>query len=197
MAKQIQWFPGHMSKALRQIEEKLPVVDVVVELVDARAPLSSRNPKLDKIAAHKLRVIVMTKKDLADINAVNKWIEYFKSLGYEAVCVDLGKNEINPIKASCKKVMEAKFAKEKAKGLRPRAIRALICGIPNVGKSTLINKFAKRKATIVENRPGVTKSQQWIKVDKEFELLDTPGVLWPSFEDEKIGTRLSLLCTIK
>ena len=195
--KQIQWFPGHMSKALREIGERVKVVDIVIEVVDARAPISSRNPELDKLIGNKQHLILLNKKDLANEQITKNWITYFKEKGFGALAIEATRVNYNEVKQVCLTLLKEKFDKEKAKGLRPRAIRALIVGIPNVGKSTLINRLAKRKAANVENRPGVTKSQQLIKIDKDFELLDTPGVLWHNFEEKEIGIKLALIGTIK
>ena len=195
--KQIQWFPGHMSKALREIGERVKVVDIVIEVVDARAPISSRNPELDKLIGNKQHLILLNKKDLANEQITKNWIAYFKEKGFGALAIEATRVNYNEVKQVCMTLLKEKFDKEKAKGLRPRAIRALIVGIPNVGKSTLINRLAKRKAANVENRPGVTKSQQLIKIDKDFELLDTPGVLWHNFEEKEIGIKLALIGTIK
>ena len=195
--KQIQWFPGHMSKALREIGERVKVVDIVIEVVDARAPISSRNPELDKLIGNKQHLILINKKDLANEQVTKNWITHFKGLGFGALAIEATRVNYNEVKQACLTLLKEKFDKEKAKGLRPRAIRALIVGIPNVGKSTLINRLAKRKAANVENRPGVTKSQQLIKIDKDFELLDTPGVLWHNFEEKEIGIKLALIGTIK
>ena len=195
--KQIQWFPGHMSKALREIGERVKVVDIVIEVVDARAPISSRNPELDKLIGNKQHLILLNKKDLANEQVTKNWITQFKNQGMGALAIEATRVNYNEVKQACLTLLKEKFDKEKAKGLRPRAIRALIVGIPNVGKSTLINRLAKRKAANVENRPGVTKSQQLIKIDKDFELLDTPGVLWHNFEEKEIGIKLALIGTIK
>ena len=195
--KQIQWFPGHMSKALREIGERVKVVDIVIEVVDARAPVSSRNPELDKLIGNKQHLILLNKKDLANEQVTKNWITHFKNQGMGALAIEATRVNYNEVKQACLTLLKEKFDKEKAKGLRPRAIRALIVGIPNVGKSTLINRLAKRKAANVENRPGVTKSQQLIKIDKDFELLDTPGVLWHNFEEKEIGIKLALIGTIK
>lgn len=195
--KQIQWFPGHMSKALREIQERIKVIDIVIEIVDARAPLSSRNPEISRIIGNKPCLVLMNKKDLASDKTTKFWLDHFKSLGYGALAIEALKVNYNEIKSACQILLKDKFEKEAKKGLRPRAIRALIVGIPNVGKSTLINRLSKRKAANVENRPGVTKSQQLIKVDKDFELLDTPGVLWHNFENKEVGIKLALIGTIK
>ena len=198
MSKQIQWFPGHMAKARREISEKMKLIDIVVELVDARAPLSSKNPMFDQICNNKPRLIVMTKKDLADDKLTSCWIDYFKSKGLHAVCVNLKNfNEYQLVINVCKEILKEKMEREAKRGLKPRAMRAMILGIPNVGKSTFINRLAKRKATITGNRPGVTKAQQIIRVDKDFELFDTPGVLWPRFEDENVARNIALIGSIK
>ena len=198
MSKQIQWFPGHMAKARRAISEKMKLIDIVVELVDARAPLSSKNPMFDQICNNKPRLIVMTKKDLADDKLTTCWIDYFKSKGLHAICVNLKNfNEYQLVINVCKEILKEKMEREAKRGLKPRAMRAMILGIPNVGKSTFINRLAKRKATITGNRPGVTKAQQIIRVDKDFELFDTPGVLWPRFEDENVARNIALIGSIK
>lgn len=198
MAKQIQWFPGHMAKARREIGEKIKLIDIVVELVDARAPLSSKNPMFNEICNNKPRLIVMTKKDLANPQATAKWIDYFKNKGMHAICVNLKNfNEYQLVIEVCKDILKEKMEREAKRGLKPRAMRAMVLGIPNVGKSTFINRLAKRKATVTGNRPGVTKAQQIIRVDKDFELFDTPGVLWPKFDDMKVARNIALIGSIK
>lgn len=198
MSKQIQWFPGHMAKARREISEKMKLIDIVIELVDARAPLSSKNPMFNQICNNKPRLIVMTKKDLADDKITDKWIEYFKKKNIYAICVNLKNfNEYQLVIDVCKNILKEKMEREAKRGLKPRAMRAMVLGIPNVGKSTFINRLAKRKATITGNRPGVTKAQQIIKVDKDFELFDTPGVLWPRFDDIMIARNIALIGSIK
>lgn len=198
MAKQIQWFPGHMAKARREIGEKIKLIDIVVELVDARAPLSSKNPMFNEICNNKPRLIVMTKKDLANPQATAKWIDYFKNIGMHAICVNLKNfNEYQLVIEVCKDILKEKMEREAKRGLKPRAMRAMVLGIPNVGKSTFINRLAKRKATVTGNRPGVTKAQQIIRVDKDFELFDTPGVLWPKFDDMKVARNIALIGSIK
>lgn len=194
----INWFPGHMAKARREISEKIKLIDIVIELVDSRAPFSSKNPMFDEVIKGKPKLIIMTKKDMSDDSSNRKWIEYYKNIGHTAICVNLKEfNDYKTIINLCKDVLADKLAREAAKGLRPRAIRAMIIGIPNVGKSTLINRLAKRKATITGNRPGVTKAQQIIRVDKDFELFDTPGVLWPKFDDIDVARNIALIGSIK
>lgn len=198
MAKQIQWFPGHMAKARREISEKIKLIDIVIELVDARAPLASKNPMFNQICNNKPRLIVMTKKDLADEKITAEWIKYFENKNMHAICVNLKNfNEYQLVINVCKQILKEKMEKEAKRGLKPRAMRAMILGIPNVGKSTFINRLAKRKATVTGNRPGVTKAQQIIRVDKDFELFDTPGVLWPRFEDISIARNIALIGSIK
>lgn len=194
----IQWYPGHMAKAKRQVSEQLKKVDVVFELVDARIPYSSRNPMIDDVIKQKPRVVILNKKDMTNLKELEKWEIYFKNEGFYPVAVDAkhGKNLKN-VEVEAIKATQEKFDCEKAKGLKPRAIRAMIVGIPNVGKSTLINKLAKRSIAETGNKPGVTKQQQWIKVGKSLQLLDTPGILWPKFEDEEVGKKLSLTGAIK
>lgn len=195
---QIQWFPGHMAKAKREISEKMKLIDIVIELVDARAPYSSKNPLFNGVVNNKPRLIVLTKEDLADDQITNKWLEYYQKQGYYALSVNLKNfNEYKKIIAVCKDILKEKMAREAQKGLKPRAMRAMILGIPNVGKSTFINRLAKRKATVTGNRPGVTKAQQIIKIDKDFELFDTPGVLWPKFENESVARNIALIGSIK
>ncbi|SUM26988.1 ribosome biogenesis GTPase YlqF [Staphylococcus epidermidis] len=194
----IQWYPGHMAKAKRQVSEQLKKVDVVFELVDSRIPYSSRNPMIDDVIKQKPRVVILNKKDMTNLKELEKWETYFKDEGFYPVAVDAkhGKNLKN-VEVEAIKATQEKFDREKAKGLKPRAIRAMIVGIPNVGKSTLINKLAKRSIAETGNKPGVTKQQQWIKVGKSLQLLDTPGILWPKFEDEEVGKKLSLTGAIK
>lgn len=194
----IQWYPGHMAKAKREVSEQLKKVDVVFELVDARIPYSSRNPMIDEVIKQKPRVVILNKKDMTNLKELEKWEQYFEEKGYYPVAVDAkhGKNLKDVEKAAIQATKE-KFDREKAKGLRPRAIRAMIVGIPNVGKSTLINKLANRSIAQTGNKSGVTKQQQWIKVGTSLQLLDTPGILWPKFEDEEVGKKLSLTGAIK
>ncbi|WP_147532100.1 ribosome biogenesis GTPase YlqF [Bacillus marasmi] len=194
----IQWFPGHMAKARREVTEKLKLVDIIFELVDARIPFSSRNPMIDEIIQHKPRLVLLNKADMADKDVTNQWIQYFKAQGVSALAINsqagVGMKEIV---AEAKKILSEKFDRMKAKGIRPRAIRAMIVGIPNAGKSTLINRLAKKNIAKTGNTPGVTKAQQWIKVGKELELLDTPGILWPKFDDQDVGLKLAVTGAIK
>ncbi|MDQ0059641.1 ribosome biogenesis GTPase YlqF [Paenibacillus harenae] len=194
----IQWFPGHMTRAKRQIQDKLKLIDIAFELLDARVPLSSRNPMIDEILNNKPRLIVLNKSDLADPKATESWMQYFAHEGHECVAVDSSTGtRVGDIPAKAKQILHEKIARQIAKGMNPRAIRALIVGIPNVGKSTLINRLAGRNIAITGDRPGVTKGQQWIRVGGDIELLDTPGILWPKFEDELVGYRLAMTGAIK
>ncbi|GMK40701.1 ribosome biogenesis GTPase A [Paenibacillus sp. CCS19] len=194
----IQWFPGHMTRARRQIQDKLKLIDLAVELLDARIPLSSRNPMVDDILQNKPRLIVLGKSDLADPRETEAWIERFKYDGHECIAVDASTGtRVGEIPDLARHLMQEKIDRQLAKGINPRAVRALIVGIPNVGKSTLINRLAGRNIAITGDRPGVTKGQQWIKVGKEMELLDTPGILWPKFDDQIVGYRLAMTGAIK
>lgn len=194
----INWFPGHMTKAKRQMEENLKKVDFIIEIRDARIPLSSKNPMLDEILGNKPRLIVLSKKDKADPQKTKEWIAYFQNDHERAVALDLIKDSYkNTIIEYGQQLCAPLIEKQKRRGINPRALRAMVCGIPNVGKSTFINTLAKRKAAQTGDRPGVTKSLQWIKLDKAIELLDTPGVLWPKFEGEYVGEKLALLGSIR
>jgi len=194
----IQWFPGHMAKARREVTEKLKLVDIIFELVDARIPESSSNPMLQEIIQHKPRLILLNKADMADRMLTSKWIDYYAEKGQLALSINSQAGTgIKEIVKAAEKILHEKIERQKAKGIRPRAIRAMIIGIPNVGKSTLINRLAKRNIAKTGNTPGVTRAQQWIKVGKELELLDTPGILWPKFEDPETGYKLALTGAIK
>ncbi|MDQ0215106.1 ribosome biogenesis GTPase A [Oikeobacillus pervagus] len=194
----IQWFPGHMAKARREVTEKLKLIDIVFELVDARLPLSSRNPMIDEIIGQKPRIILLNKADMADHERTEQWLAFFRERGMTALAINSqAGNGLQMILKTAKHLLKEKLDRMKARGMKPRAIRALIVGIPNVGKSTLINRLAKRNIAKTGNTPGVTKAQQWIKVGKEMELLDTPGILWPKFEDEAVGYKLALTGAIK
>lgn len=194
----IQWFPGHMAKARREVTENLKLVDIIFELVDARLPVSSRNPMLEQIVHQKIKLMILTKADMADEHQTTKWIHYFSEQGIQAVAINSFEGrDLQKVLKETKVLLQPKFDRMKARGMKPRAIRAMILGIPNVGKSTLINRFAKKNIARTGNTPGVTKSQQWIKIAKELELLDTPGILWPKFEDQEIGYKLALTGAIK
>lgn len=197
MGKEIHWFPGHMKKAQNQIDAKLKIVDCVIELLDARIPFSSRNDYLYKLTSSKERLVVLTKADLADPKITKEWISYFENNDSKAIFADLNNpKDIKNIILEAEKCGDKKHEKEIKRGLKPSPVRAMIVGIPNVGKSTLINKIANRKAASVENKPGHTKSQQWIKVSNKFELLDTPGILQSSYEDKKKAINLALVGSI-
>ncbi|GLH63272.1 ribosome biogenesis GTPase YlqF [Parageobacillus sp. G301] len=195
----IQWFPGHMAKAKREVQEKLKLIDIVFELLDARIPMSSRNPMINEILGNKPRIVLLNKADMADKAITQQWIAYFKQQQLRALAIDAQTGTgIKQIVAASKEMLKDKFAKMAAKGIKnPRPMRALIVGIPNVGKSTLINRLAGRNIAKTGDKPGVTKAQQWIKVGKEMELLDTPGILWPKFEDEEVGLKLATTGAIK
>lgn len=194
----IQWYPGHMAKARREVEEKLKLVDFVMELVDARAPFSSHNPMLNDLIKDKPKMTVLMKKDLADKPETEKWLQYFQERNEFTLSVDVNnKSDVNQIIQMAKQINDKKQAALKQRGIQKRKIRAMIIGIPNVGKSTLINRLANRKAAKIGDRPGITKQQLWIKVRNEFELLDTPGILWPKFTKEITGYRLAAIGTIK
>ena len=191
--KQIQWFPGHMAKTRRLIAANLKLVDAVVEIVDARAPLSSRNPEMDRMTAGKPRLVLLNKSDLADDRATQMWINYFRNSGAEALAVDCksGKGLKNVLPTVRTKVLAELMEKRQRSGMSGAAVRLMIVGIPNVGKSSLINKLAGGKRAKVEDRPGVTRTKQWVKLDTSAELLDMPGVLWPKFEDQEAAIRLA------
>ncbi len=191
--KQIQWFPGHMAKTRRLISANLKLVDAVAEVVDARAPLSSRNPEMDRMTAGKPRIILLNKCDLADEKATNKWISYFGNLGVTALAVDCksGKGLKSFIPAVKTKVLKELMEKRQKNGMTGAAVRLMIVGIPNVGKSSLINRLAGSKRAKVEDRPGVTRTKQWVKLENNTELLDMPGVLWPKFEDQTVALKLA------
>jgi len=195
----IQWFPGHMTRARRQIEEKLRLVDAAIELLDARVPHSSRNPMIGRILRGKPRLVVLNKADLADPRATERWIAAFRGEGHDCIAVDAAAGKgVKEIAARVRELVAPQMERMAARGVvKPRAVRALIVGIPNVGKSTLINRLAGRGAAATGDRPGVTKGQQWIKVGGEMELLDTPGILWPKFEDQAVGMRLAAIGSIR
>ena len=194
----IQWFPGHMAKARREVSEKLKYVDIVFELVDGRLPLSSRNPMLDQILQQKPRLVLINKADLADPIQTKKWEQYFVNKGFHVLAINAQENKgIKQIIPTCKEALKEKLERDRSRGLKPRAIRAMVIGIPNVGKSTLLNRLAGKKIAQTGNKPGVTKGQQWLRYGTDLELLDTPGILWPKFEDQEIGKKLALTGAIK
>lgn len=194
----IQWFPGHMAKARREVTEKLKLVDIIFELIDARLPLSSRNPMIDEVIGQKTRLLILNKADMADDFETKKWIRYFEDHGHRAVAINSFEGRgLQQVTNAAKELLAEKWERMRSRGIKPRAIRAMIVGIPNVGKSTLINRLAKKNLAKTGNTPGITKAQQWIKVEKELELLDTPGILWPKFEDQSVGYKLALTGAIK
>ncbi|MGM9532847.1 ribosome biogenesis GTPase YlqF [Intestinibacter sp.] len=194
----INWYPGHMKKTKEMVQNNLKLVDVVIELLDARIPLSSKNPDIDRLAKNKPRVVVLNKSDLSDKNKLNRWISYYQSKGIKAIPVDTLKGSgVNKIVEECKNVTKEKMDALKEKGRKQRAIRVMIVGVPNVGKSSLINKLTGRKSTQTGDRPGVTKGKQWVKLKGDLELLDTPGILWPKFEDQNIALNLAFTRAIK
>lgn len=193
-----QWYPGHMTKAKRMMQENIKLIDVVIELVDARIPISSKNPDIDDLAKNKSRIVLLNKNDLASKEKTQEWKKYFEEKGFHVAMVN-SKNG-NGVKSVQNIVMEAckeKIERDRKRGIKNRPIRAMIVGIPNVGKSTFINSFAGKACTKTGNKPGVTKGKQWIKLNKNVELLDTPGILWPKFEDQTVGLRLALIGSIK
>ena len=194
----INWYPGHMEKTKREIGEKLSLIDVVFEVIDARIPMSSKNKDIDTLIKDKPKVLIMTKIDLCDMDKTNKWKSYYENNGYQVIMVDLLNNKnVNEIFNKINPIINALNEKRKSKGLKERKIRALVLGIPNVGKSTLINRLVGKKATNVGNRPGVTKNLQWIRVNDKLELLDTPGILWPRLDNNEVAHNLASMTAIK
>ncbi len=194
----IQWYPGHMTKARRMMEADIKLIDIVIELVDARIPLSSKNPDIDKLAGAKSRMILLNKHDLADPARTSEWESWFKSRGFYVYKLDARKGGqmkaiTNMIQEACKEKIE----RDRKRGIINRPVRAMIVGIPNVGKSTFINTYAGKACTKTGNKPGVTKGKQWIRLNKNVELLDTPGILWPKFDDPAVGERLAMIGSIK
>ncbi len=193
----VQWYPGHMTKAVRSMQEDIKLVDLVIELLDARLPVSSRNPDINRLGQGKARLILLNKADLADARENDNWIRYFKNEGAEAVLIDSRKNTgMGDIRAAVKNACKEKRERDAKRGIKNRPVRAMVAGIPNVGKSTFINSFAKKAVAKTGNRPGVTKGKQWIRLSNELELLDTPGILWPKFEDETVGLHLAMTGSI-
>ncbi len=195
--KDIQWYPGHMTKAKRMMQENIKLIDLIIELVDARVPFSSKNPDIDVLANNKYRIILLNKIDLADPSVTSKWEKYYREKGFFVYALDSRKNTgmkliTDLIQEACKEKIE----RDRKRGIINRPIRAMIVGIPNVGKSTFINSYSKKACAKVGNKPGVTKGKQWIRISKQVELLDTPGILWPKFEDQEIGKRLAYIGSI-
>lgn len=193
----INWFPGHMAKTRRQIEEDLRIIDVVIELLDARIPLSSRNPDIKRLTKNKKRIILLNKCDLANEAINNKWVSYFSKEAPTILTDSSSGKGIDKVSKAIDKIMEEEVAKQAARGRINKTIRVMILGIPNVGKSSFINRISKKNSTEVGNKPGVTKAKQWIRIGKNQELLDTPGVLWPKFESDEVGLNLAFTGTIK
>lgn len=195
---QFQWYPGHMTKAKRQMQEDIKLIDLIIELVDARIPLSSRNPDVDDIGKNKARLILMNKSDLSDARANAAWSQFFKEKGYFVVSLDArNKSGIKSIQNEIMEACREKIERDRRRGIKNRPVRAMVVGIPNVGKSTFINTYAGKAATKTGNKPGVTKGKQWIRLNKSVELLDTPGILWPKFEDQTVGLKLAMIGAIK
>ena len=193
-----QWYPGHMTKAKRMMQEDIKLIDLVIELVDARLPLSSRNPDIDELGKNKARLILLNKSDLAEERWNDAWAEYFKGKGYSVVKVNSKKGGgMKSIHGVIQEACKEKIERDRKRGILNRPVRAMVVGIPNVGKSTFINSFAGKAATKTGNKPGVTKGKQWIRLNKNVELLDTPGILWPRFEDQTVGLKLAFIGSIK
>ena len=193
-----QWYPGHMTKARRMMQENIKLIDLIIELVDARIPLSSRNPDIDDLGKGKARLILLNKADLAEDRLNDTWIEYFKSKGYSAVKVNSKKGGgIKSIQSVIQEACREKTERDRKRGILNRPVRAMVVGIPNVGKSTFINALAGKACAKTGNKPGVTKGKQWIRLNKSVELLDTPGILWPKFEDQEVGLKLAFIGSIK
>ncbi len=192
-----QWYPGHMAKAKRSMQEDMKLIDVVIELVDARIPYSSTNPDINALAKNKSRVILLNKADMADQRYNNAWKDYFEAKGYFAALVNSKSGYgVKQVQDIVNKACQAKIERDRKKGILNRPVRAMIVGIPNVGKSTFINSFVGKASTKTGNKPGVTKGKQWIRLSKTVELLDTPGILWPKFEDQSVGLKLALIGSI-
>lgn len=193
-----QWYPGHMTKAKRQMQEDIKLIDLIIEIVDARIPLSSRNPDIDQLGQNKFRLILMNKSDLADPAATREWTGFFQEKGYFVVALDArSKAGMKQITDTIMEACKEKIERDRKRGIKNRPVRAMVVGIPNVGKSTFINSYAGKAVAKTGNKPGVTKGKQWIRFGKNVELLDTPGILWPKFEDQMVGLRLALIGSIK
>ena len=195
---QFQWYPGHMTKAKRAMQEDIKLIDVIIELVDSRVPLSSKNPDIDTLANGKSRILLMNKYDLADKAVSDKWAQYYESKGYFVTAVNSKNGKgVKAVNDVIQKACKEKIERDRKRGILNRPIRAMIVGIPNVGKSTFINSFAGKACAKTGNKPGVTKGKQWIRLNKSVELLDTPGILWPKFEDQQVGLNLAFIGSIK
>ena len=193
-----QWYPGHMTKAKRMMQEDIKLIDLVIELVDARIPISSRNPDIDELGKNKARLILLNKSDLAEEKRNDAWVEYFKEKGFSVVKVNSRKGGgIKSIQGVIQEACKEKMERDRKRGILNRPVRAMVVGIPNVGKSTFINSLAGKACAKTGNKPGVTKGKQWIRLNKNVELLDTPGILWPKFEDQTVGLRLAFIGSIK
>ena len=193
----IQWYPGHMTKAKRAMQEQIKLIDLIIELVDARAPMASRNPDIDQLGAGKGRLILLNKADLADPRMNQAWMEHFQKKGFEVVKIDArNKGTLKQIQVAVQIACKEKIERDRRRGILNRPIRAMVVGIPNVGKSTFINSFAGKACAKTGNKPGVTKGNQWIRLNKSLELLDTPGILWPKFDDQQIGLKLAFIGSI-
>ncbi|HJC42812.1 MAG TPA: ribosome biogenesis GTPase YlqF [Candidatus Mediterraneibacter gallistercoris] len=193
-----QWYPGHMTKARRMMQENIKLIDLIIELVDARVPLSSRNPDIDELGRGKARLILLNKADLAEDRLNDEWVAYFKEKGYSAVKVNSRKGGgIKSIQSVIQEACKEKTERDRKRGILNRPVRAMVVGIPNVGKSTFINALAGKACAKTGNKPGVTKGKQWIRLNKSVELLDTPGILWPKFEDQEVGLKLAFIGSIK
>lgn len=194
----LQWYPGHMTKARRQMQEDLKLIDLIIELVDARIPLSSRNPDIDELGKNKSRLILLNKSDLADEKYNEQWTTYFQKKGFFVLKVNSKSGAgLKAIQGVIQEACKEKIERDRRRGIKNRPIRAMVVGIPNVGKSTFINSYAGKACTKTGNKPGVTKGKQWIRLNKNLELLDTPGILWPKFEDQEVGKRLAYIGSIK
>lgn len=194
----LNWYPGHMAKTKREIKEKIDLIDIVYEVIDARIPKSSKNKDIDELIKDKPRILIMSKVDLCDLSKTQKWITYYENMGYTVIPLDLLNNpNLQKIFEETNKIMTVLNEKREKKGLKPRKVRALILGIPNVGKSTLINRLVGKKATNVGNKPGITKQLEWIRINNQIELLDTPGILWPKLDDEEVALNLASMTAIK
>ena len=194
---EFQWYPGHMTKAVRSMQEDIKLIDLIIEVIDARVPYSSTNPDINKLANGKLRLVLLNKADLADKRVLDEWISYYKNKGFYVVPLDSRERKnMKSVTAALDEVCAEKFERDRKRGIKNRPVRAMVVGIPNVGKSTFINSYANKAVAKTGNKPGVTKGKQWIKLNKSVELLDTPGILWPKFEDQTVGLHLAFIGSI-